>query len=91
MKGTMCNVPIDAVHVCNSLPRTANSNGIITVKLTGKLQHKCHVYFEIAHPQFTFRLLELLKINNPLCNKIEIDLSNIPNSLTSEGNSGFFD
>lgn len=82
MKGTMCNVPIDAVHVCNSLPRTANSNGIITVKLTGKLQHKCHVYFELAHPK--------LKINNPLYNKIEIDLSNIPNSLTSEGNSGFF-
>ena len=33
LKGALCNIPIDVVDVCNTLPRPADSNGIIIVKL----------------------------------------------------------
>ena len=44
LKGALCNIPIDVVDVGNTLPRPADSNGIIIVKLKGKLQYRGHVY-----------------------------------------------
>ena len=66
LKGPESNVPIDAVEKCNSLPRAADSNVIIIVKLKGKLPYKDHVYFESVSPHFIISLLEFLKIYNPL-------------------------
>ena len=33
LKGAICNVPIDVVRTCNTLPRPADSNGLLIVKL----------------------------------------------------------
>ena len=33
VKGSICNVPIHVVDTCNSLPRSADSNGLLIVKL----------------------------------------------------------
>ena len=46
LKGAICNVPLEADNVCNILPRGADSNGIIMVKLKRKLMYRGHVYFE---------------------------------------------
>ena len=36
-KGDLCNIPIDAADMCNTLPRTADSNGVVIVKFKRKL------------------------------------------------------
>ena len=33
IKGSTCNIPIEAENMCNILPRPAVSNGLIVVKL----------------------------------------------------------
>ena len=43
-KGTICNVPIDVISTCNTLPRPANINGLVIVKLKRKLEYRGHVY-----------------------------------------------
>ena len=63
LKGTLCNVPIDAVDVCKTLPRPADSNRIVIVKLKRKLQYRCYVYFESVRPNVIMRLLQYLKLN----------------------------
>ena len=63
LKGTLCNVPIDAVDVCKILPRPADSNRIVIVKLKRKLQYRCYVYFESVRPNVIMRLLQHLKLN----------------------------
>ena len=52
LKGPLCNIPIDVVDVCNALPRPADSDGIIIVKLKRKLQYRGHVYFGSVRPNF---------------------------------------
>ena len=46
IKGSTCNIPIEAENMCNILPRPAVSNGLIVVKLKRYLKCKGHVYFE---------------------------------------------
>ena len=65
LKGALCNIPIDVVDVCNTLPRLADRNGVIIVKLKRKLQYRGHVYFESVRPSFILRFLQYLKLNNP--------------------------
>ena len=84
LKGALCNMPIDIVDVCNTLPGPADSNGIIKVKLKRKLQYRGHVYFEYVRPNFILKFLQYLKLNYPLCNDIEIDLDNIPSFIINE-------
>ena len=50
LKGAICNVPLQADNVCNILPRGADSNGIVMVKLKRKLMYRGHVYFEAVRP-----------------------------------------
>ena len=50
-KGEICNVPTDVVSTCNTLPRPADSNGLVTVKLKRKLEYRIHVYFEPVRPR----------------------------------------
>ena len=42
-KGAVCNVPIDVVSICNTIPRPANINVLVIVKLKRKLEYKGHV------------------------------------------------
>ena len=56
MKEALCNVTIDVVEVCKTLPRPADSNGTAIVKLTRKLQYRGHVYCESVRPNFIVRL-----------------------------------
>ena len=59
-KGAICNVPIDIVSTCNTLPRPANIIGLVIVKLKRKLEYRRHVCEgsipvmfcdELSHPQ----------------------------------------
>ena len=46
VKDSKCNIPIsDTDSNCNSLPRPADSNGVIAVDLKRKVQHRGHVLF----------------------------------------------
>ena len=74
------------------LPRGADSNGIVMVKLKRKLMFHGHVYFEPVRPDIVMSALQYLKANTSLYNDISIDythrlganetvsLSNIPQS-----------
>ena len=72
LKGALCNIPIDAVDLCNTQLRPADSNGIIIVKRKRKLQYRGHVYSESVRPNFMLKFLQYLKLNNLLCHDIEI-------------------
>ena len=83
LKGSICNVPIDTNDVTNILPRGADSNGIIMIKLKRKLSFRGHVYFEAVSPDLVNLALTYLKDNNHLYSDIVIDVGQIPSSLLS--------
>ena len=56
IKGSICNVPIDVSEVHKILPRAADSNGLISVKLKRKLAYRGQVYFEPVHPEHVYML-----------------------------------
>lgn len=85
LKGVICNVPINSENVCNTLPRPADSNGLVMVRLKRKLAYSGHVYFEAVRPVFINRLLQYLKNNNPLYANVEIDISSIPKDVMDQG------
>ena len=44
IKGTIFNIPVQKIETnCSILPRPPNSNGIVIVKLTRKIEYKGHV------------------------------------------------
>ena len=45
LKESIWNVPVHAVDVANGLPRDADSNGLIVIKLKRKLTCKDHAFF----------------------------------------------
>ena len=63
IKGAICNVPIDVGEVTKILPRGADSNGIITVKLKRKLAYNGHAHFQAIRPEDVQAALEFLKAN----------------------------
>ena len=76
MKGSICNIPVTEIDVnCNTLPRPADSNGLLIVKLKPKLKNKNHVIFEKA---LVVQFLEFLKLHNHLYSDIEINYNSIP-------------
>ena len=80
--GTICNVPADTVKVTDLLPHSADSNGVVYVKLKRKLEYHDHVLFEPVRPMFLERLLRFLKeYNPPYCN-IVVKTENIPPHLS---------
>ena len=57
VKGSICNLPVLEVDVnCNILPRPADSNGLIIVKLKHKLEYKGHLVFEVIRPDVVIQL-----------------------------------
>ena len=85
VKGSICNIPISEIdNNCNSLPRPADSNGAIIVKLKRKAAYRGHVLFEPVRPRLVVCLLQYLKKHNHLYRNIEIDIENIPEELLSQ-------
>ena len=82
IKRTICNVQVeDAERYCNTVPRPADSNGLVIVKLKRKLKHRGHLLFEPVRLEFVWSFLNYLKHNNQLYNSIDINLNNIPQSM----------
>ena len=85
MKGSICNILISEINNnCNSLPRPADSNGVIIVRLKRKAGYRGHVLFEPVRPRLTESLLQYLKKHNHLYRNIEMDIENIPEELLSQ-------
>ena len=60
IKGSICNIPIEAANIYNILPRPADSKGLI-VKLKRDLKYRDYDYFEPVHPNIIYRTLNYLK------------------------------
>ena len=85
MKGSICNIPISEIdNNCNSLPRPADSNGVIIVKLKREATYRGHVLFEPVIPRLIESLLQYLKKQNYLYRNIETDIEDIPEELLSQ-------
>lgn len=50
IKDSICNIPIEAANVCYVMPRPANWNKLIKVKLKQGLNYRGYVYFKPVHP-----------------------------------------
>ena len=74
---TICNIPIDTTNVTNMLPRAADSNGLVIIKLKRKLEYHGHVLFEPVRPVFLKSILNYLKTNNHLYQDVVINTENI--------------
>ena len=75
VKGSICNIPISEIdNNCNSLPRPADSNGVIIVKLKRKTAYRVHALFGPVTPRLIESLLQYLKKHNHLYRNIEIDI-----------------
>ena len=55
--GTICNVLVDDIDIINLFPRTADSTGLVIVKLKRKLEYGGHVLFEPFMPAFLCNIL----------------------------------
>ena len=77
IKGSICNIPIEAANICNILPRPAVSNGLIVVKLKRDLKYRGHVCFERVCPHIVYQEVNHLKSYNKFYEGISIakDLS----------------
>ena len=85
VQASICNIPISEIdNNYNSLPRSADSNGVIIVKLKRKAAYHGHASFEPVTPRLNESLLQYLKKHNHLYRNIEIDIDNIPEELLSQ-------
>ena len=83
IKGSVCNIPIRADAVSECLPRGADNDGVVIVKLKRKLMFHGHVYFENVRPGFVNNVLHFLKSFNPFYSNILIQLDNINREMLS--------
>ena len=65
IKEAICNVLIESASIHYILPRPADSNGRIVVKVKQDLKRRSHVYFEPVRPFTIYQTLNYLKS----CNK----------------------
>ena len=90
IKGSICNIPVTEVgDSCNTLPRPADSNGILIVKSKRKLEYKSHIIFEAVRPALVVQFLEFLKLYSHLYSDIEINCNNIPVGMLGCHNEKF--
>ena len=79
IKGSICNISVSEFDVnCNILPRPADSNGLIIVKLKHKLEYKGHLVFEVIRPHVVIQFVEFFRSHNDLYSDIELNPANIP-------------
>ena len=82
IKGSLCNIPVNEVYDnCKSLPRPADSNGLLIVKLKHKAEYHSHVIFEPVRPLLVESFLKFLKHHNRLYSDIKINMENLPSNL----------
>ena len=79
MKRLVRNASIERTDV--TTPKQAESNGLVIVKLKGKLQYRIHVYTELLCPNDVLRLLQFPRRNNNFFEDVTIVPCNIPKSL----------
>ena len=79
IKGSICNIRIEAANICNILPRPTVSNGLVIVKLKRDLKYSGYIYFRPVCPHIICQVLAYLKLHN----KFYEDIS-ITNGLSSE-------
>ena len=72
IKGSICNIPIEAANIYNILPRPAVSNGLIVVKLKRDLKYRGHVYLEPVHPHIVYQTVNYLKSYNKFYEGVSI-------------------
>ena len=77
IRGAVCNIPIQADAVSNVLPRSANNDRFVLVKLKRKIEFKGLVYFESVRSSFVELALNYLKEHNRFYSNILINLDNI--------------
>ena len=82
IKGSICNIPIQANAVSNCLPRET-ADDIIFVRLKRKIIFNGHVYFESVRPNFVEIALNYLKSENPFYSNILINTDNVNGELLS--------
>ena len=64
IKGSICDIPVKEVNVnCNTLPRPADSNGLLIVKLKRKLEYKSHVILEAVRAALVVQFLKFLMLH----------------------------
>ena len=64
IKGSICDIPVTEVNVnCNTLPRPADSNGLLIVKLKRKLEYKSHVILEAVRAALVVQFLKFLMLH----------------------------
>lgn len=79
VKSSICNIPIsERDSDCNLLPRLADSNGVIIVRLKRKVEHRGHIICEPLRPTIIESVLNYLRLNNNLYWDIEINMENSP-------------
>ena len=76
IKGSICNIPIEVANICNILPRPADSNGFIAVKLRQDVKYRGYVYFESVRPNIIYQTLYYLKTHNKFYEDIFISEAN---------------
>ena len=81
IRGAVCNIPIQADAVSNVLPRSADNDGVVLVKLKRKIEIKGHVYFESVRSCFVEIALNYLKGHNRFYSNVLINLENINQDL----------
>ena len=72
IKGSICNIPVEAANICNILPRSGVSNRLIVVKLKLDPKYRGHVYFELVRPHIIYQALTYLKLHNKFCKDISV-------------------
>ena len=78
IEDSICNIPVLEVDGnYKMLPRPANSNGLIIVKLKRKLEYKGHAVFKAVRPDVVVQFLEFLRSHSDLYLDIEINPANI--------------
>lgn len=92
VKGSLFNIPVNEVYdKCRWLPRPADSNGLLIVKIKRKVEYRSRVLFEPVRPtteniKFVERFLKYLKNRNHLYSGIEINMDNLPLDLLDLNN-----
>ena len=81
LKEIICNIPIKVANIANVLPRGANSNGLIVVKLKLKSSYHGHAYFKTVCSASLYQALVFLKQNNALHKDVDAVVENVPRDL----------
>ena len=89
IKGSLCSILVNEVYDnCKSLPRLADSNGPLIVKLEHKAECRRHVLSEpkLARPLLVQSLLKVLKHHNCLHSGIQINMESLLSNALDSNN-----